>query len=135
MLDTNVLLDFFETPRPEHATSLALVDALKANGATMCLAATSLKDVYYVLTRRSSEPAARRAVESLLATMEILPVDETCCHRAVTSTEPDFEDGIIRAAAELAQVDYLVSRDARAFVGSRVPRLSPAVAVKELAVS
>ena len=132
LLDTNVLLDHFETPRPEHRTASALIDALIEHRVTVHVAATSLKDLYYILARRLSEPIARRAVESVLATMVILPVDQACCRAALAGTEPDFEDGLIRAAAEAARLDYLISRDTKAFVGSRVPRLSPADALVEL---
>jgi len=129
VLDTNVLLDFFETPRPEHGTSVVLMDALVKSGWTVAAVATSLKDVYYVVSKRLSRAHADSAVESILATMTILPVDFDCCVQASTSTEPDFEDGIIRAAAEIAQADYLITRDTDAFVGSRVPQISPAAAI------
>jgi len=132
LLDTNVLLDFYETPRPEHSTSAALLEALAVHGVVICAAATSLKDLYYIVARRLDEPSARRAAESVMATMVVLPVDAECCRQALASTEPDFEDAIIRAAAETARVDFIISRDAKAFVGSRVPRLSPADALAEL---
>jgi len=130
VLDTNVLLDFFETPRAEHGTSVVLMDALMKSGWTIAAVATSLKDVYYILSRRLNRTAADNAVESVLTTMTILPVDFDCCRQASTSTEPDFEDGIIRAAAEIAQVDYLITRDTSVFIGSRVPPLSPADAIR-----
>ena len=132
LLDTNVLLDFFEAPRPEHETSRKLLATLQENGVTAYVAGTSLKDVYYIVSRRLNEPAARKAVTSILDTMSIVPIDNVCCRLALNNGEPDFEDGIIRAAAEIAQVDYLISRDARAFAGSRVPHISPADALREL---
>lgn len=132
LLDTNVLLDFFEIPRPEHATSVILLNELFQTGTSIYVPATSLKDVYYVLSNRIGEPMARTAISSILDTMLIFPVDENCCRRALTYDEPDFEDGIIRTAAEMARVDYLISRDAHAFVGSLVPRLTPAEVLREL---
>jgi len=132
LIDTNVLLDFFEVPRPEHKTSTILFAELVNSNVTIHVAATSLKDVYYILSRRLDEPTARKAVTSILSMAILLPVDNTCCLRALSCGEPDFEDGIIRVAAEIAGVDYLISRDARAFVGCLVPRLSPADAVREL---
>jgi len=132
LLDTNSLLDFLSTARPEHDLAVRLVRRLQDCHVAAFAVATSLKDVYYILGRSDGEPAARRAVESILATMIVLPVDESCCRAALASSEPDFEDGLIRAAAEAARVDFIISRDARAFVGSRVPRLSPADALVEL---
>jgi len=132
LLDTNVLLDFFSRTRPEHDRATALMQHLRLCEVGTAVAATSVKDIYYILGRTDGKGAAQAAVESVLGTMAILPVDADCCQRAAHSTEPDFEDGIIRAAAEIAQVDYLISRDSTAFVGSRVPRLTPAEALREL---
>lgn len=40
------------------------------------------------------------------------------------SDEPDFEDGIIRACAEAAGADFIISRDERAFARSPIKRMS-----------
>ena len=135
LLDTNVLLDFLATTRPEHDVVVSLIRQLQEDGIGLCVAATSLKDVYYILGRTDGEPAARRAVESVLMTSIVLPVDDTCCRMALSSTEPDFEDGIIRAAAEIGRVDYLVTRDRGAFIGSAVPKVSPGDLLRELRFS
>ena len=59
----------------------------------------------------------RRAFEVTELTLEILDA-------ALASDEPDFEDGLVRATAEALGVDVIVSRDARAFVGSSIRRCS-----------
>ena len=58
--------------------------------------------------------------------MTVLPVDAECCGDAVASNEPDFEDAIIRAAAEQAHAEFIVSKDMAAFANSRVRRIVPA---------
>lgn len=132
VLDTNVVLDFFSATRLDHDLGVSLMQALQVSDVDIHVVATSLKDIYYILSHSEGESVARAAVTLILATMSVLPVDENCCNRALNSGEPDFEDGIIRVAAETARVDYLISRDARAFVGCLVPRLSPADALREL---
>jgi len=132
-LDTNVLLDFFAADRPEHPLAVSLFRELRLSNATVCVVATSMKDVYCVLGRTHGRAVAQGAVAAMMATMTVLPVDDACCRTALASTEPDFGDGIVRAAAETAQVTYLISRDRRAFVGSRVSCLTPAEALHELA--
>jgi len=133
LLDTNVLIDFLATARPGHGVAVDLMQRVLDDGFDLCVVATSLKDVYYILGRVDGESVARQAVESIMAVATILPVDDACCRVALASTEPDFEDGIIRAAAEIAQVRYLVSRDHHAFAGSWVPRIAPADLLREWA--
>ena len=51
---------------------------------------------------------------------------------ALASNEPDFEDGMIRAAAEQASANFILSRDAKAFANSTVPRIEPIYFVERL---
>ena len=46
------------------------------------------------------------------------------CVPATTWDEPDFEDGCIRATAERAQVDFLITRDQSAYARSWVKTYS-----------
>jgi predicted nucleic acid-binding protein len=115
LLDTNVLLDFFEASRPEHRTAVALMTALLEHGTEICVVATSLKDIYYILTRHADETTARRCVSTLIQTTTVLAVDALICQDAAVDVEPDFEDGIILACAGRADVDVIVTRDQAAF--------------------
>jgi predicted nucleic acid-binding protein len=115
LLDTKVLLDFFESSRPEHRTAVDLMTVLLERGTEICVVATSLKDIYYILTRHADEAAARRCVSTLIQTATILAVDALICQDAALDAEPDFEDGIILACAARADVDVIVTRDQAAF--------------------
>ncbi|MDR2929459.1 MAG: PIN domain-containing protein [Propionibacteriaceae bacterium] len=132
VLDTNVILDAVESARPEHDAAILVIDRLLVEDAQISVVATSLEDIYYILSRRSSPALARRIIEELVDVFAVLPVDAECCRLALESTEADVEDGLIRAAAEIAAVDYLVTRDRQAFVGSLVPSISPVGLLSEL---
>ena len=45
---------------------------------------------------------------------------------ALNSDEPDFEDGIIRACAELNGADFIITRDKAAFAHSKVRSVTAA---------
>ncbi|MDR0592668.1 MAG: PIN domain-containing protein [Bifidobacteriaceae bacterium] len=126
VLDTDVAVDYLDSARPAHRDAVDLLTALVASDDELCLVATSLKDVYYLLTRAANESSARRAVAALSEVMTILPVDADTCAAALASGEPDFEDGLIRAGAEAAGADWIVTRDAAAFAGSTVPKADAA---------
>lgn len=124
MLDTNIVLDMAMRDRPDHYAALELLDEIEMKEATACLCATSLKDIYYVLTKYMGERDARQYVRALLAVIELYPVDAQICYQALCSNEPDFEDGIVRACAENAKATYLISRDSSAFEVSPIKRMS-----------
>jgi predicted nucleic acid-binding protein len=132
LLDTNILLDFFELHRPEHDIAVNLIYALVARRIEICIAATSLKDVYYILSRHLDETRARQCLQVLLQTMTLLPVDASSCQSALSSGEPDFEDGLILACATVANVALIVSRDRRAFLQSKIPKISSSDLLRQL---
>ena len=56
----------------------------------------------------------------------ICSVDYALCRQAADSDEPDFEDALVRACAENARVDFIVTRDVTAFARSKVRSIAPA---------
>ena len=123
LLDTNILLDAVMSERPDWEYATMLLDEIAYGELEGVIAATSLKDAYFVLTKYAGEDAARDFVNAALDAFEVVEVSDSICRIAARSNEPDFEDGIIRACAEQANVDFIISRDERAFLKSRIKRL------------
>lgn len=124
LLDTNILLDAAMSERPGRPFAMVLFDEMAFGKAKGYIGALSLKDVYYVLTKYAGEAAAREYVEAAMDAFEIVGVDDSICRIAVSSNEPDFEDGLVRACAENIPVDFIISRDEAAFLKSPIKRLS-----------
>lgn len=121
LLDTNIVLDCCDSNRkPFHDTCMTLVWACVEHDVDMLVSVSSLNDAYYVLSKRYGEPFARASVRTLLTLFDIEPLLVRYAVKAVDSTEPDFEDGLIRAMAEDLHCDALVTRDARAFADAQV---------------
>lgn len=120
LLDTSILLDSVIPNRPQHDEALALLKWCNGSGDYGFAAATSFNDAYYILCRAYSEAIAREALENLLGLVAVAPVSAEECDRSLRSNEPDFEDGLIRACAELNGADFIVTRDRDAFAGGKV---------------
>lgn len=124
LLDTNIILDIALPGRPDHASALVLLGEFEASQASCCFCATSVKDVYCLLCKYLPEQDVRKFLKALTNLSEVLPIDSTVCQLALDSDEPDVEDGMIRACAELARVDFIITRDAGAFKSSPVRHMS-----------
>ena len=120
LFDTNVLLDAVCRERPQSAEACEVLRRCNGGGDLGLVAAGSLKDAYYVLQRQYGEAQARRSVEWLRELLVIAPMGAEECELSLNSNEPDFEDGLVRACAELNDVDFILTRDAGAFRASRV---------------
>lgn len=120
LFDTNILLDAIDERRPESQEACFALKQCSGGGDLGLVSSGSLKDVYYVLSKRFGEEKARKAVGLFLDLLVVAPVGEEECLLALKSNEPDFEDGQVRAAAELNDVSIILTRDAGAFGYSMV---------------
>ena len=124
LLDTNILLDSVIPNRPQHDEALALLKWCNGSGDYGFAAATSFNDAYYVLCRAYNEVIAREALENLLGLVAVAPVSAEECERSLRSNESDFEDGLVRACAELNGADFIITRDEAAFAGGKVKSIT-----------
>ena len=124
LLDTNILLDILVTDRPEHHYAQQLVAYIIEHEQQGCICSVSLKDTYYIARKYFPEPAVRAFIQSVIDGFEILSIGIQECMTAITSDEPDFKDGLIRATAEINNIDFLITRDAAAFTNSPVKAMT-----------
>jgi|GEM_PF-173385 predicted nucleic acid-binding protein len=126
LFDTNILLDAIDEHRPESQEACFALRHCNGGGDLGLVTSGSLKDVYYVLSKRFGEKQAREAVGLFLDLLVVAPVGEEECVLALKSNEPDFEDGQVRAAAELNDVSIILTRDADAFRYSMIRTMTSA---------
>lgn len=128
MIDTNVLIDLVSSSRPAHGDTVDAVTALlAADDVEGCVLASSLKDVYYVYCcHYGDEPTARAAIRELRRMFVPVNLTATVVDDALASDEPDFEDGLLRSAAELSGCDYLLTRDAPGFLAASFQKVDAA---------
>lgn len=124
LVDTNIFLDVAIDAREEHVPGVLLWDEFLYGEIEGYVAATSLKDVYYILGKYEGESRSRDFIEAILKIFQVVPVDALVCKTAIRSNEPDFEDGIVRECAESIPVDFIISPDKSAFGRSYIKCLT-----------
>jgi len=134
LFDTNALLDYLSADRSEHVvTAEALRSCLMRDDVRVFVPASCLKDAYFIYGRHyGSEVEARRNIALVRKVFEVVELTLDIVDAALESDEPDFEDGLIRATAEAIGADVILSRDARAFMNSPVPRVEACELVERL---
>lgn len=124
LLDTDTLLDACMRDRPDWAYVDLLLDDIASGKLDGYIAATSLKDACRTLAENVGEHAARELALASVDAFTVIEVNAALCRLVANSDEPRFEDGITRACAESAGVDFIISRNKKAFLKSPVKRLS-----------
>ena len=127
VLDTNVLLDYLDASRPEHRAAVDVIYELLDDAELgPVVTAGCLKDVYYILCRRyRKEAVVRQRLDDFRQIVRILPLDAAVLDAAFASDEPDLEDALVRASAELVGARAIVTRDVAAYSRSSVPAMAP----------
>ena len=98
----------------------------------MAVSALTIANIFYVARRLVGAARASQIVRDSLSAFEILAVDRQVLENAEQLPGKDFEDNIQIAAAKLAGVDFIVTRDQAGYAASPVPVLSPADLVVRL---
>ena len=138
LLDTNAAIDIVFPREPDRRASiigaLGMLDAKKDE---LLLPSLCLKDLSWFLecSRACKERwpnrderllRAAQAREFLLAHATIVAIDELVCKRAhANTTERDYDDALVAECAVTSGADVILSSDAKAFVASQVPKMTP----------
>jgi len=128
LLDLNVLLDVV-LERPGAPVAARVFAALENGLGEGCVPAHGVTTIFYVVARAQGRAFAAQAIDGLLRTFTIAPLDEDVLRRAVALDWPDFEDAVCAASAEAGRCDAIVTRDARGFAGSPIQAIDPATAL------
>ena len=125
MLDTNIILDYLSAKREHHGDAVLLLEALlSSSDKTPVILAAGIKDTYYILCRHyGNESVVRSRLDDFRSLMEVAELTVPVLDEAFLSNEPDLEDGIVRATAELLGAEAIITRDASAYRGSSVPAM------------
>ena len=135
LFDTNALIYWVNEGAEPHGDVSALIRKTVSENMPVFALASSLNDVYYAMRRHySSEAAARESVRDIAELFDLVDLAGPFVFEALDSDEPDYEDGLIRAAAEALQVSAIVSYDRKAFRRSAVPRVTAAEALTKTIV-
>ncbi len=123
--DTNVVLDYLSASRPRHFDAVDFFSRVFDGGdIEPVVLAGSLKDVYYIMCRAyKNRDVVRRRLDDFRDVVSVYDLSGKVLDAAFVCDEPDLEDAIVRASAELMGAKAIITRDARAFRGSSVPSM------------
>lgn len=125
ILDTNIILDYLSAGRPCHADAVRLLEGIiDAGDINPVVPAGCLKDTYYILCRHyHNEPLVRERIDAFRKVVEVQALTSEVLDAAFVSDEPDLEDAMVRATAELLDVEAIITRDSAAYRSSTVPAM------------
>ena len=132
LVDTNIVLDLLLEREPYIEGAIALFDHIERGQVTGYIAATTITNIFYILRKAQGREVALAAIKRLLIGLRLCSVDRQTVETALSLGLKDFEDSIQLACATLAQLDAIVTRNAKDFSGSNLPIYSPTDLLNQL---
>ena len=125
LIDTNVVLDLILEREPFVESAIALFEQIERGNLDGYIAATSITNIFYIIRKTEGREVALAAINRLLIGLRFCAVDRHTVETALRVGLTDFEDSIQLACAIQNQLDGIVTRDRKDFVGSNLPIYSP----------
>lgn len=132
VLDTNIVLDVLCDRAPFNIAAKSLWARIESGDLDASLVSTTFTTIYYIVRKQLGSAPALEAVENLLNTYNVCPVDFNVLDKALAKGMADFEDAVVDAAAEMAGIPIIVTRDSQHFAGSSRRIMDAATLVGEL---
>lgn len=125
-VDTNIIVDLIADRKPFSKYAIDLFDMAENKKVALFTSSHSIATTHYILKKYVSEKELRSILISLLDYLKVVAVDENVLRRGLRSKHKDFEDSIqIICATSITQLDFILTRNKKDFVGSEVPVLAP----------
>ncbi len=132
LFDTDVVLDLLLDRAPFAADAAALFELHERGGLDGYVSGVTIVNVFYVTRKLKGVDAARLAVEELLKTLGVCPVDRNVLADAQRLPFSDYEDAVQHACAGASALDALVTRNLADYKNAALPVFSPGDLLKHL---
>ncbi len=135
LFDTDLVLDLL-LDRDPFADAAAAVFTLHEKGRISgYVSGITIVNVFYVTRKSKGTAGARKAVEELLATLNVCPLDQLVLANAHHLAFTDYEDAVQHACATASGLDALITRNLVDYKNATLPVFSPTAFLNQLTSS
>jgi len=118
-LDTNVLLDMF-LDRDNGSSCILFKKVIRENSYTAFINDITVINMHYIISKYSTKENALNSVKILRKNCELVMINENIIDSAISSDFLDFEDAIQYYCAKQVSSDYIITRNIKDFVHSKI---------------
>lgn len=125
LFDTDVILDVILDRDPFVEIAAELWELHRQGKIDGLVASVTLVNVFYIARKFIGAQKARKAVEMVISTFEVCPIDESILRGALSSPITDYEDAVQHECALAAGAEGIVTRNIADFQNASLPIFSP----------
>lgn len=125
LFDSDVLLDVLAQRQQFVIASAQALNTVTQEQVQGYVSGHAVTNIFYILRRQIGSEAARELLSRLLQRIQVASVTDEVIRQALQSSITDFEDAVTSAAANVAGLEMIVTRNTSDFVTSSVPAIMP----------
>ncbi|UKT62804.1 PIN domain-containing protein [Pedobacter mucosus] len=124
LFDTNVFIDI-SLRQPFYSDSFESLNKVNDLDIKGFILASTFTDIYYICKKNIGHEKTVDILFTLINVIRIIGVNYDTIVFALHSNFSDFEDAVQNAAAELNQIDMIITRNTQDFINSKIRILTP----------
>ena len=132
LIDANILLDVLmdrEDFVQDSSTIWKLCETKQAIGYVSTL---TFANLVYIMRKELSHDQIELVYKQLNLIFEIVDFDTNILEQAIQMKWNDFEDAIQSATAQKVKADFIITRNVKDFIESKIPSLTPTELISRL---
>lgn len=125
LFDTDLVLDLLLDRDPFVDAAAAIFTLHEEGRISGYISGITIINVFYITRKLKGIMSARKAVEELLATMNVCPLDQLVLASAQRLAFTDYEDAVQHACATASGLDAIITRNLVDYKNATLPVFSP----------
>ena len=126
LIDTNVILDSIERREPFAFNAHSILSLANSGEITGFVSASAITDIHYLLKRElKTEAVVQSHIKQLSEVLTIAAVSQKEITDALSLHWNDFEDAVQYAVALNVNIDCIITRNTKDYLGSNIQVKTP----------
>ena len=125
LIDTNVVLDVLCKREGFYEDAARIMKYCEVNKITGVISALTIPNIVYIMRKELDAQKTRDVIEKLQLVFTVADLKSDDIKKALSMNFKDFEDALQSACASRIKADYIITRNIRDFVNSKVTAIKP----------
>ena len=125
LIDTNVVLDVLCKREGFYEDAARIMKYCEVNKITGVISALTIPNIVYIMRKELDAQKTRDVIEKLQLVFTIADLKSDDIKKALSMNFKDFEDALKSECASRIKADYIITRNIRDFINSKVTAIKP----------
>ncbi len=132
LIDTNIILDVLCNREEFYGDSSRIFKLCEVKKITGVVSALSIPNIVYIMRKELDSDRIQEILNIISMIFTIVDLKSDDLMKATQMNFKDYEDAVQSACATRMKVDYIITRNIKDFVGSRVVAIKPSEFIERL---